>query len=115
MPKATARLCPRCRTIVRGACPTCSTGWTTRKPASWAGKKRGDHTWRKVRNTYLAEHPLCSWPDCDQLATTVDHVDGTDYDTERYDWVKLRSLCTPHHRQRTTAQGNAAQGRGLRG
>ena len=65
---------------------------------------------RKVRDTYLATHPLCVF--CGAVATRVAHVDGTDYETERYDWDKLRALCKPCHDQRTTAQGNAAQGRG---
>ena len=112
MPTSTPRLCSRCRTIVRGQCPTCSVGWNARKPKSWAGTKRGDNRWRRLRNAYLAANPLCSWPGCPELADTVDHIDGTDYDTQRYEWDKLRSLCTPHHRQRTTAQGNAAQGLG---
>ena len=110
MPTSTPRLCSRCRIIVRGQCPTCSVGWNARKPKSWAGAKRGDWTWRKVRDTYLATHPL--WVFCGAVATRVDHVDGTDYETERYDWDKLRALCKPCHDQRTTAQGNAAQGRG---
>ena len=49
-------------------------------------------------------------PNCYALADTVDHIDGTDYVTQRYEWKQLRSLCTPCHRERTTAQGNAAQG-----
>ena len=115
MARSSARLCARCKTIVRGQCPRCSVGWNDRKPESWAGSKRGDSRWRKVRAAYLSEHPLCSTPNCGALADTVDHIDGTDYDTQRYDWNFLRSLCTPCHRTRTTMQGNAAQGRGGQG
>lgn len=85
-------------------------GWNDRKPQSWA--KGGDSRWRKLRAVFLRQHPLCQWPGCTALADTVDHKDGTDYETQRYEWKQLRSLCTPHHRQRTTAQGNEAQGRG---
>ena len=113
MPSSTPHLCPRCRTIVRGPCPTCSVGWNARKPASWDGAKRSDRRWRKLRIVYLRAHPFCMWPGCSALADRVDHIDGTDYDTQRYDWQQLRALCTHHHNQRTTAQGNAAQGRGV--
>ena len=110
MPTSSARLCPRCRAIVKGQCPRCSVGWNDRKPKSWA--KGGDSRWRKLRTVYLRTHPLCQWPGCTALADTVDHKDGTDYETQRYEWKQLRSLCTPHHRERTTAQGNEAQGKG---
>lgn len=99
-------LCNRCRTIVTGPCPTCTTGWTDRKPKSW--DKGSDRRWRKVRAAQLTEHPICQWSGCTAPADQVDHVDGTDYETERYDKTKLRSLCTPHHRHRTAQQGNAA-------
>lgn len=47
---------------------------------------------------------MCQWPGCTDVAAEVDHLDGTDYATQRYDPTKLRSLCTPHHRERTLAQ-----------
>lgn len=100
------RLCNRCRRIVTGACPTCDTGWIARPPKSW--DKGSDRRWRKVRADFLRENPWCQWPGCDQPADQADHIDGTDYATERYDPTKLRALCTPHHRERTAQQGNAA-------
>lgn len=71
-----------------------------------------DPKWVSVRVAQLRAHPICQVSGCPELATDVDHIDGTDYDTQRYDMSRLRSLCSPHHRQRTTAQGNRAQGRG---
>jgi hypothetical protein len=48
---------------------------------------------------------------CGQLADTADHIDGTDYTTQRYDLAMLRSLCTPCHRRRTALQGVEARRR----
>lgn len=103
------RICNRCRTIVEGKCPTCDTGWVARPPQSWSGGS--DRRWRKVRAEQLRDFPWCQWPGCTEPADQVDHVDGTDYETERYDKSKLRSLCTDHHRYRTSQQGNAARRR----
>lgn len=80
-------------------------GWT-RKTASWSNGSTGK--WRKVRKAWLAEHPLCEW--CGALAGVVDHLDGTDYATQRYDRSTFRSLCTSCHDKRTAAQGHAALG-----
>lgn len=100
------RLCNRCRSIVTGPCPTCDTGWTARPAKTWS--KGSDRRWRKVRADFLLANPWCQWPGCDKPADQADHVDDTDYETERYDPRKLRALCTPHHRERTAQQGNSA-------
>ena len=110
MPRSTPHLCSRCNSVITGRCPTCSTGWATRAPDSW--KAGGTRRWRRVRAQKLSLDPLCEWPGCHRLATTVDHIDGTDYDTQRYDMAVLRSLCDEHHAGRTAAQGNAARRRG---
>jgi hypothetical protein len=46
------------------------------------------------------------------VADTVDHIDGTDYTTQRYDPAMLRSLCTPCHSDRTRRQSLATQRKG---
>lgn len=107
MARSTPKLCNQCRRIVAGPCPTCSTGWNTRKPQSWADG--GSRRWRKVRAAKLTANPLCEWPGCTSLAVTVDHLDGTNYATQRFDFEKLRSLCEPHHSARTAAQSLAAR------
>ncbi len=51
--------------------------------------------WKRIRQLYLFEHPLCEWPNCQQVATIVDHIRprraGGD-DSER----NLRGLCREH-------------------
>ncbi|WP_279581749.1 HNH endonuclease signature motif containing protein [Fodinicola feengrottensis] len=46
-------------------------------------------------------------------ANTVDHIDGTDYDTQRYDPAMLRSLCARCHAIRTARQGGHARAEAL--
>lgn len=48
---------------------------------------------------------------CNAQAHEVDHLDGCDYETQRYDFAWLRSLCTPCHRTRTARQGIDARAR----
>jgi 5-methylcytosine-specific restriction protein A len=105
VPTTPARRCTRCRALFQGPrCPTCNPPWV-RRTASWPdGSTR---LWRRVRAAQLAAEPLCAM--CGALADVADHIDGTDYATQRYDLAMLRSLCTPCHRTRTAAQGNDAQ------
>lgn len=106
MPTRSPRLCNQCSAVVRGPCPNCSSGWTTRPAKTWTA---GSNTlWRKTRAAYLADNPLCEW--CGAFADVVDHRDGTDYETQRYDWNQLRALCTPCHGKRTAQQGLQARG-----
>jgi len=104
MPLSAPRRCRRCNQLVRGRCLTCDAGWT-RKPKTWT--KGSTRRWRMVRAQQLADHPLCDT--CGALATEVDHRDGCDYATQRYDPDWLRSLCGPCHARRTAEQGNEAQ------
>lgn len=90
-------------------------GWS-KQPESWKGGST--RRWRAFRAEWLAENPVCVGPvdpttdigleTCGAEATVVDHVDGTDYATERYDRTKVRSLCAPCHNVRTGHQGQAA-------
>ena len=105
MARSTPRLCARCGTIVTGKCPRCSVGWNDRKHTAWQGAGSSHRRWRRPCAQKLAATPLCEWLGCRSLATTVDHVDGTDYATERYDFDKLRSLCEPHHRSALQPKG----------
>ena len=70
------RRCRTCRQLVRGKCETCDAAWI-RKPKSWTVANTGDRRWRRIRQVRLALEPLCRF--CGAIATTVDHVDGTDY------------------------------------
>lgn len=115
MPRSPGTMCPHCGTVYKGRCPVCGSGWANgRRGKAWDQKTNAsDARWKAVRRDQLRAFPVCQWPSgCPELATQVDHIDGTDYVTERYDRTKLRSLCDDHHNYRTTMQGNAAQGRG---
>lgn len=108
MPTSSNRLCPSCGTIVKGRCPTCHNGWATRPSLNYA-VPYDRARWKKTRDQYLRDHPLCEWEQCEDLATEVDHKDGCNYATQRFDKQWLRSLCTKHHKQRTNAQSQTAR------
>lgn len=110
------RRCGRCKQLVRGKCPTCD-NWRGRGNSKAYAKSRAkasDKRWRAVRAQRLAEDPFCAL--CGAIADTVDHLDGTDYTDDSYhgkSWLNIdmtRSLCTPCHNKRTSAQGRRAQG-----
>jgi 5-methylcytosine-specific restriction protein A len=78
-----------------------SIGWIhpdKRRPDS---NRRGyGYQWRKVRNAYLAAHPYCEAPSCNEVGVAVDHKiprkrGGTD------DESNLQSLCRHHHASKT--------------
>ena len=110
-PRSSKRLCPRCKKVIQGKCPTCSVGWTTRPSSNWIPGTYSRALWDKTRRAYLRAHPLCEQEDCDELSQEVDHLDGCDYTVDRYNWDWLRALCTPHHRTRTANQGVAERRR----
>jgi len=78
-----------------------------RKSEAWPNGST--NRWRKVRAAWLTEHPQCET--CGAQATVVDHKDGCDYTTQRYDRAYLRSMCEPCHRERTAAQALDAMSR----
>ncbi len=64
-----------------------------RRPSAAA---RGyDATWRKVRDSFLARHPLCVF--CNKLASVVDHVKPIAQGGARLDDKNLRGLCRDCH------------------
>lgn len=60
--------------------------------------------WRALRAVHLAEHPMCSEPDCNRPATHVHHrVDRKADPSRALDPANLESQCQPcHNRQRGT-------------
>lgn len=65
-----------------------------------------DARWRKLREAYLAEHPICEH--CEAagrvtLATLADHKVPISAGGEPLDWRNLQSLCIPCHAIKTQA------------
>ena len=73
----------------------------------WVGSARRDSLppgWHAIRRRILArDHHRCVL--CGAPASEVDHVG----DRHDHSDANLRSLCTPHHARRSSAQGNAAR------
>lgn len=72
-----------------------------RRPSA---RERGyDAEWERTRQDFLRSFPVCQDPGgCLAPATDVDHIDGLGPKGPRgHDWSNLRSLCHPHHSQRT--------------
>lgn len=81
----------------------------TPKQPSWRSDKRTaaergyTNAWRKARNAYLKEHPLCVM--CQDMkparvtaANVVDHVTPHQGNQELFwDVSNWQSLCAPHH------------------
>jgi hypothetical protein len=92
---------------------TTSTHCGKHKPKSWsthgAGRGRG-RPWRRLRWACLTRDGFtCTWPGCrhhDPTGATLeaDHIDG-DIDA----LTNLRTLCIPHHRERTLEQARQAR------
>lgn len=98
MSSATPHLCaePGCPNIIDGPgrCPTHQAG---RAPSGTQGY---GHTWRKVRNAYIAEHPMCER--CGAPALDVHHRDGRHPgEPGANHWTNLEALCRSCHRWET--------------
>jgi 5-methylcytosine-specific restriction enzyme A len=132
MPYSAARPCttPGCPELVRergvSKCPKHHTEYKRTTQRTYDARRgtpaeRGyDINWRRLRDAYIAENPLCE--DCkDEGRTTaaemVDHKETIkDAPWRRLDWSNLRSLCGLHHRRKTAARdgsfGNPLKGKG---
>lgn len=98
MPRSTARLCPTCRQIVTGKCPTCTSGWTQRPTTRQL--PTGHRTWRRIRAQVLAEQPWCAT--CgSELAAEVDHIIPITAGGSETDRDNLQGLCRACHKVKT--------------
>jgi len=99
--------CPRA-SVVHGRCAAHQPAPRRDRRGSAATRGYG-HSWRKVRDAYLARFPYCK--ECGELATDVDHivaraVGGTD------DESNLESLCHRDHSRKTAARNRGFGNRG---
>ena len=74
----------------------------SRDTRATAPERGYDGAWRKLRNWYASQHPVCEWPRCTQPMGIVDHILPVD---ERPDLrlvaENLQSLCRSHHAVKT--------------
>lgn len=75
-------------------------------------KQRGyDQVWKRLRDVFLTEHPLCMCDDCGNKrfveATVVDHCRPIeDFPHLRLDWDNLRSMAKVCHDRHTWRMDN---------
>lgn len=123
MPNAAPHPCarPGCRIVVSRGARYCEEHEKAHRQVQ--DERRGtaysrgyDRTWRKAREMYLAEHPLCVMCEAEgrvNAASVVDHIVSiSDAPHLRLDTNNFRSLCKRHHDQRTARE--QAWGRGGR-
>lgn len=84
----------------------------------WEGSRRKEELppgWDKIRKRILArDHDRCTWlvdgVRCDRKANQVDHIiRGQDHSDSN-----LRSLCWPHHQEKSSREGGTAPRRRTR-
>lgn len=63
-----------------------------------------DAAWAKLRNTYIARHPMCQFTGCQQPGEIVDHIKPiVTHPHLRLDMDNLQTLCRSHHGVKTAA------------
>lgn len=115
MPMTPPTRCPHCHTLLpsgRGVdqCP-CDTGEARRaRRRGWRGSAWRDvppawkRMWRRVRDEWLAGHPLCAMCGC--VAEEVDHIKGSialKNIEDLLDRSAIQSLCKKCHKRKTYA------------
>lgn len=104
MPTAPPRQCDRCRRTFTGSRCPCRTPWE-------GSKRSGQSTraYRRYRDQYMADHPLCEWPSCPELGAVADHVTPISEGGDMFG--PLRTLCHAHHDAVTAEQARRGRRR----
>lgn len=110
MASAPTRRCPRCRKLVKGPCVEC----TRKYKREWEKTRKRDRfldsaRWKRLRNAYRTEHPLCE-PCLEAGQTTpceeVHHKKARREHPElALDWENLLSVCKSCHTRLFTNRG----------
>ena len=102
MPNAAPRVCNQCgrQTPTGHTCP-CKPAYATRTPIK--GRPLNTRKWGRYRQAWLRLHPICNYPDCRNLAVTVDHITPLAEGGPMWDRRNHQSLCDHHHKLKTTA------------
>lgn len=116
MPESPPSRCAHCGSLYTGRRCECQTWTGGKRTRSWSnGTRTNDRRWLWIRALRLVMDPMCCEIECNEPATEVDHIDGTDYGDHSgvgASWLAIsmtRSMCSPHHRSRTGRQGAAAR------
>lgn len=70
-----------------------------------------DTAWRKLRDAFLKENPICCVQGCGECSTDADHyLDVRTHPELRLVWQNLRPYCHAHHSARTARDQGFAKG-----
>jgi 5-methylcytosine-specific restriction protein A len=68
------------------------------EPRPTARARGYDRAWERLRNAFLAQHPMCFAPGCNRAADVVDHIIPIVVNPAlRLAWSNCRPACTHHH------------------
>jgi 5-methylcytosine-specific restriction protein A len=107
MPESPPRICPTCKSRVKGRCQTCE----KQRQREVNSRRKVDKKfydskqWGRIRAKQLADFPFCQWlmddgRICGKLAKHVDHkIAREKKGSDSQD--NLQSLCVSHHSTKT--------------
>lgn len=109
MPSRALRPClyPGCRELTTdGHCPKHPKHSTYDKYRESSSKRGYDSKWRRYREHYLANHPLCV--KCGRIATDIDHIKAVNGQTDPLFWVESnhQALCHECHSRKTSTENH---------
>ena len=64
-------------------------------------------TWRKLRNVYIKNHPiceLCKTVNVINKATVIDHIQPIRLGGAKLEWANLQALCTSCHNSKSARE-----------
>lgn len=64
--------------------------------------------WRRLRNMFIKEHPLCV--ECDAIAQVVDHIVSIRDGGDALAWDNLQSMCHKCHNSKSGREAHTGRG-----
>ena len=107
MPYAAKRPCnqPGCAALVdRGYCDKHRKQRETQRNRQRGPRLYDLARWKRFRKMALSRQPVCQTPECNRLATDVDHVKAVNAGGERFDFDNVQCLCHSCHSRKTVLE-----------
>lgn len=97
--------CPNPGTV-RGRCPAHAAEWERARDLVRSEDRtiRNSARWQRLRRAFLRDNPWCSWPNCFDAATDVDHITPISSGGDPWNVANLQGLCHRHHSRKTATE-----------